>query len=78
MARIAPPSRRPLLVRLVQWFAGRQLGKVPTPMQVTAHAPRVFMSHARMEMAQMKARRAPARIVKLAQVRAATLIGCPF
>ena len=77
-ARIEGPKRRGLVVRVLHFFVRRKLGKVPTPMQVQAHQPKLLMAVARMELALMRTRRVPASLKSLAQIRTGTLVGCPF
>jgi hypothetical protein len=56
----------------------RKLGKVPTPLRITALNPTILRGYAFMESAQESARRLPKGIKVLAQLRVATRIGCPF
>jgi hypothetical protein len=76
--RIARPRRLGLVTRIIFFLTRRRIGKVPTPMQVLAHQPALLMGYARMELAQEKAKKVPARLKSLAQIRTGTLVGCPF
>lgn len=77
MARIAVAKKRGLMTRIVLSMIRRKLGKDSTPWLIKAHSPALLMGNARMEQAGMKARRVPAGIKLLAQVRTSTLLGCP-
>jgi len=84
MARItgAPSNRggpvRRLFVGIVYWLTRRRLGRVIMPIQVTAHHPKVLWGYGQMEQTQMSSRLVDARLKELAQLRVATLVGCPF
>ena len=84
MARIPGASRnqggliRRLFVGLVYSLTRRRLGKVITPIQVTAHHPRIFWGYLQMEQSQMGSKLIDAKLKGLAELRVATLVGCPF
>jgi hypothetical protein len=78
VARIEGSKPRSLFAKAVFWFAKRRLGRVPLPVAIHALHPKVFGGYARMELGQDKAKRVPAVVKMLAQIRVATLIGCPF
>ena len=84
MARIAgaPASRgnplRRLLVNLVYWLTRRRLGRVIMPIQVTAHHSRLFWGYLQMEQSQMSSKLVDPKLKGLAELRVATLVGCPF
>jgi hypothetical protein len=46
--------------------------------KIAAHSPTLLRSVARMEMAQAKLRAVDPALVALAEIKVATLIGCPF
>ena len=71
------PIRR-LFVSLVYWLTRRRLGRVIMPVQVTAHHGKIFWGYLQMEQSQMSSRLVDARLKGLAQLRVATLVGCPF
>jgi hypothetical protein len=84
MARIAgaPPNQGGLIRR---WFVGlvysltqRRLGRVILPIQVTAHHPRILWGYSQMEQSQMGSKRVAHKLKGLAELRVATLVGCPF
>ena len=84
MARIAGAPRnqggliRRLFVSLVYSLTRRRLGRVIMPIQVTAHHPKIFWGYLQMEQSQMGARLIDPRLKGLAELRVATLVGCPF
>jgi hypothetical protein len=80
MARIegVDAKKAPLLVRLAYWFCRRKVGRVVEPVRIHAHHTRLLRGLAGMEMAQEAARTVDPLVKTLAQVRAATRIGCPF
>lgn len=84
MARISGAPRnqggllRRLFVGIVYSITRRRLGQVIMPVQVTAHHPRVFWGYLQMEQSQMGSKLVDEKLKGLAQLRVATLIGCPF
>jgi hypothetical protein len=84
MARIhgAPSNQggpiRRLFLGLVYWLTHRRLGRVIMPVQVTAHHGKIFWGYLQMEQSQMSSKLVDARLKGLAQLRVATLVGCPF
>jgi hypothetical protein len=84
MARIpgAPRSHggplRRLFVGIVYALTQRRLGRVIMPIQVTAHHPRIFWGYLQMEQSQVGANLVDHRLKGLAELRVATLVGCPF
>jgi hypothetical protein len=67
-----------LWTRLVYWLVRRRLGRVPSATTVAAHHPGVLWGSLNMTVVLDGERRVPAALKTLAQVRTATLIGCPF
>jgi len=84
MARItgAPSNRggplRRLFVSLVYFLTRRRVGRVIMPVQVTAHHSRIFWGYLQMEQSQMSSKLIDAKLKGLAELRVATLVGCPF
>ena len=84
MARIpgAPRNQggmiRRLLVSLVYSLTQRRLGRVIMPIQVTAHHPKIFWGYLQMEQSQLGAKLIDPKLKGLAELRVATLAGCPF
>jgi hypothetical protein len=71
------PLRR-LFVALIYWLTRRRLGHVIMPVQVTAHYPKLFWGYIQMEQSQMGAQLVDHKLKGLAELRVATLVGCPF
>lgn len=67
-----------LMNRLVFLFTKWKFGKVTTPLRIKALHRRLFRGYAQMEWAQMNAKLLPPSLKSLAQIRAATVIGCPY
>lgn len=84
MARIpgAPQNQggplRRLLVGIVYSVTRRRLGHVIMPVQVTAHHGKIFWGYIQMERSQMGSKLVSHKLKELAQLRVATLVGCPF
>jgi hypothetical protein len=84
MARIpgAPANQggplRRLFVSLVYYLTRRRLGRVITPIQVTAHHTKIFWGYLQMEQSQMSSKLIDPKLKGLAELRVATLVGCPF
>ncbi|HSM37559.1 MAG TPA: hypothetical protein VK837_14240 [Longimicrobiales bacterium] len=64
--------------RLIFAAVRRRLGRVPEPVRILARRPPMLRGHIFMEASQESTGLVPASIKKLAQVRVATRIGCPF
>jgi len=84
MARIAGapansggPLRR-LLVRGLYFLTQRRLGRLIMPVQVTAHHPTILWGYGQMERSQASSKLVDAKLKGLAELRVATLVGCPF
>jgi len=71
------PFRR-LLVGLVYFLTRRRLGRLIMPVQVTAHHFKIFWGYVQMEQAQASAKLVEPKLKGLAELRVATLVGCPF
>ncbi len=80
MARIlgVPESKAGFFARFAYSIARKRLGKVPEPMTVIAHHPKVFQAYGGYEYFSEKAHLVDAKLKCLAELKTATLIGCPF
>jgi hypothetical protein len=84
MARIrgANPAQQGLLsglfTRIVYWLTRRKIGRVVMPVQVVAHHSKLLWGYGQMEQSLAASRLVDAALKDLAQLRVATLIGCPF
>ena len=66
------------MARLIFFLVRRRLGRVPRPLRIVALHPELLMGYGQMERAQERARRVPLPLKRLAQVRVAMRVGCPF
>ena len=84
MARIrgADPSQQGplsgLFTRIVYWLTKRKLGRVVMPVQIVAHHSRLLWGYGQIEQSLASSRLVDASLKDLAQLRVATLVGCPF
>ncbi|HVH70663.1 MAG TPA: hypothetical protein VNB49_06080 [Candidatus Dormibacteraeota bacterium] len=84
MARIAgaKPSKQGLfhglLTRILYFMVKRRLGHVVMPVEVAAHHAKLLWGYAQMELALDRSRLVESALKNLAQLRVATLVGCPF
>ena len=84
MARIqgAPANQggpfRRLFVSFVYFLTRRRLGRVILPVQVNAHHGKIFWGYVQMEQSQMGSKLVDTKLKALAELRVATLVGCPF
>ncbi len=84
MARIrgADSSRQGLLsglfTRIVYSLTRRKIGRIVMPVQVTAHHPKLLWGYGQMEQSLASSHLVDAVLKDLAQLRVATLVGCPF
>jgi len=80
MARIegVAPKRANAFVRFAYWMARKQFKKVPEPMTVMAHSGPVFGAYTLFEALLPNAKSLPPVAAALAEIRTATLVGCPF
>jgi hypothetical protein len=69
---------RRLFVGIVYFLTQRRLGRVIMPMQVTAHHGKIFWGYIQMEQSQMGSYLVDPKLKGLAELRVATLVGCPF
>ena len=80
MARIdgVQPKDAGLVARFAYWFTKRNFGRVMETVKITAHSPRLLRGVGQMEMAQQKLKSVDPVVVALAEIKVATMIGCPF
>jgi hypothetical protein len=79
MARIAGAAEGPgLLGRFIFRAVRKRLGRVPVPLRIAALQPPLLVGVGLMESGQQKASALPVALKRLAQVRVATRVGCPF
>jgi hypothetical protein len=84
MARIAGASASQgslfyrLFVRLVYAVTKKKLGRVVMPAQIMAHHGKILWGYGQMERSLAGTRLVDPKLKELAQLRVATLAGCPF
>jgi len=83
MARIegAEPSKQGpmgLFTRIAYALTKRKVGRVVMPVQLVAHHPRILWGYSQMEQSLASSHLVEGALKNLAQLRVATLIGCPF
>jgi 4-carboxymuconolactone decarboxylase len=78
------PAEAGWLTRLVYGYVRRRLGKLTgknrliEPVKIAAHYPRLLRAMGQMAAGLEGARTVPAELKRLASLKAAMLIGCPF
>lgn len=84
MARIngADPSKQGLfsglLTRIVYGLTKRKVGRLVMPVQIAAHQSKILWGYGQMEQSLLGSRQVDTGLKDLAQLRVATLVGCPF
>ncbi|HEY8514051.1 MAG TPA: carboxymuconolactone decarboxylase family protein [Candidatus Binatia bacterium] len=74
----ASPRTRNPFVRFVFWYVRRQLGRDVQPLRGYATSSAVLASTVALEVGMERARRVDPRLRQLAELRVASLVGCPF
>lgn len=64
--------------RIAYWYSKRKFGHVMEALKITAHSPRLLRGISQMEMAQAKLKSVDPVLTALAEIKVATMIGCPF
>ena len=67
-----------LIARIVFFFSKRKVGKVTNPIRIMALNTPILWGYGQMELGQEKAKGVSHTIKLLADLRIATLVGCPF
>ena len=79
MSRIDPPQNPGLLTRLTWRMAKRQAGgKLPEPIAVQGHNPRLMNGYGALELAFGGAKRAPKKLKTLMELKAGAIVGCEW
>jgi hypothetical protein len=84
MARIggADPSKQGLLhglfTRIIYAMVKRKVGRVVMPVKIVAHHAKLLWGYGQMEQSLLSSHLVEAALKDLAQLRVATLVGCPF
>jgi AhpD family alkylhydroperoxidase len=78
MSRIEGTRRGPV-ARFAAWYSRRSFGKVPVPLEVTAHSPWILRGYVSYEYGLERASKGPDRkLMELAQQKAASVVGCEW
>ena len=80
MPRIASAvegSRNPF-IRFTAWQSRRMVGRVPDPVNVTAHHPLLLGGYGALEIAMERSKSVDDRLKELAALKAAGMVGCEF
>jgi AhpD family alkylhydroperoxidase len=72
------PRDAGLFVRFTYWMARRRLGRVPAPLGIMAHHTSILAAVGGFELALERADRLEVHLRELANVKAASLVGCRF
>jgi len=67
-----------ILTRIVYKLVKSKLGRVVMPVRVAAHHSKILWGYGQMEQSLIGSRLVDAGLKDLAQLRVATLVGCPF
>jgi len=80
MARIAgiEDKQANVFTRSFYGAVRRKIGRVPEPLRITAHQPRLLAAVGGMELAQEGMRSVEPVLEALVGIKTAMLIGCPF
>ena len=80
MARIEGVSPRETgwFAKTVFWYSKRKFGRVMEVLRITAHSPKVLRGTVDMEKAQAALKSVDPALTAVAEIKVATLIGCPF
>jgi len=71
-------KREGILDRFLAWYSKRTFGIILDPLRVMARNGRVLAAVGVFETIIAKAKSADHKLKELAQIKAATMIGCPF
>ncbi len=69
---------RGLFTRIVYGMTKKRLGHVAGPVQIVAHHTRILWGYGQMEQSLAGSALVNAELKHLAEMRVATLVGCPF
>jgi AhpD family alkylhydroperoxidase len=78
MSRVQTPRRPGPFARIAYWVAKRDYGKLPEPLEVTAHHPGILRGYGVLEWETGRAHTVEERLKDLAGTKAAALVGCEF
>ncbi|HKW88485.1 MAG TPA: hypothetical protein VJN21_06985 [Candidatus Acidoferrales bacterium] len=68
----------PLGVRFIYWLTRRAIKRVPEGMKILAHNPKLLRNFVRMGMYVESKGELPSHLRRLAMLKTAMMVGCPF
>jgi len=71
-------SKASFFVQLAYRFSKRRLGKVADPLKITGHHSWLSFGYGIFEFVVERSQLVNLRLKELAQIKVATLVGCPF
>jgi hypothetical protein len=71
-------KQAPWHVRLIYWFRQRKYGQVPQGTKILAYEPRLLRQYVRMSKYSETKGALPPGLKRLAMLKTAMLVGCPF
>jgi AhpD family alkylhydroperoxidase len=78
MSRVSGPRRPGPVARFAYWIAKRDYGKLPEPLEVTAHHPGILRGYGYFEWETERASAVDSKLKDLAGTKAAAMVGCEF
>jgi AhpD family alkylhydroperoxidase len=78
MSRVSGPRRLGPFARAAYWMAKRDFGRVPAPLEVTAHHPGILRGYGAFEWEIGRAKSLDAKLKDLAGIKTAALVGCEW
>jgi hypothetical protein len=68
----------PWSVRFIYWMTRRAIKRVPEGMKIRAHDPKLLRNCVRMDLYTEGKGTVPAHLRRLAMLKTAMMVGCPF
>ena len=78
MARIPEPAQPGLFARFAYWMTKRRLGRVVSPVKITAYHPGLLWGYGQMEVSLSGLHSLEETTKELASLKTARMVGCPF
>lgn len=67
-----------MFTRIIYWMAKRKVGRTVMPVRIAAHHSKLLWGYGQMEQSLLGSRLVEEPLKNLAELRVATLVGCPF
>jgi len=80
MARLSgvEPENAPVFIKIAYWYIRRKFGRVMRSAKITALNTKLLRATGSMESGQQALRSLDPVLISLAEIKVATIIGCPF